>query len=198
MYTDNNINYKEKYLKYKNKYLELKYENNMNGGATNIVTVIKDTISDSTSKEKLILKIYNYKNILQYRDSIGTKYNCSEVLTKIVNTMEENTDIKQRHIYLIFDKSETNLYLIYFNNNILYQNPKLYTKLSELTGNINKDTSNRELIKIEIYHIRQHIKYYKLQFTFKETEKHHQSTIDYGFTENSPVPENNQVFIFEK
>ena len=31
MYTDNNINYKNKYLKYKNKYLETKYNNNMKG-----------------------------------------------------------------------------------------------------------------------------------------------------------------------
>ena len=120
MYTNNNINYKDKYLKYKNKYLELKYENNMKGGAKltdlqiidyeEYIKYIKDDdyylntvfkTSSSDSEEKA--KINETKKLLENKESLIEKYKKSLKIEDEINIGDEI------NIYCISDN-----YVLYF------------------------------------------------------------------------------------
>jgi hypothetical protein len=140
MYTDNNINYKNKYLKYKNKYLETKY--NMKGGG-NLKSELysydkfkkfKEITQDRQSNKikelinKKLRYIYTTYNEYKLVEELLNKIN--KFITKKETNEEPTPELRNNYsIYLIFNSDKTDLYLICIIDNktkesckILYEN----------------------------------------------------------------------------
>jgi hypothetical protein len=151
MYTDNNINYKNKYLKYKNKYLETKY-NNMNGGHIYFHFQKKKIEPLKIEPLKIELHPLNYfeNNDLNFSDK-----NFKDIKEYIENNKSEFNN----KICLIFNSSREIIYLIcLFNNDIIdkiaYENPELFKLLATInnakyTDIIDIDTIYKDMIDID-------------------------------------------------